>query len=720
MKKLTCFKAYDIRGKLGEELNEDIAWRIGRAYGEFLKPKTIVLGGDVRLTSETLKLALAKGLQDAGVDVLDIGMSGTEEIYFATFHLGVDGGIEVTASHNPMDYNGMKLVREGARPISGDTGLRDVQRLAEANDFPPVDETKRGRYQQINLRDAYVDHLFGYINVKNLTPLKLVINSGNGAAGPVVDAIEARFKALGAPVELIKVHNTPDGNFPNGIPNPLLPECRDDTRNAVIKHGADMGIAFDGDFDRCFLFDEKGQFIEGYYIVGLLAEAFLEKNPGAKIIHDPRLSWNTVDVVTAAGGTPVMSKTGHAFIKERMRKEDAIYGGEMSAHHYFRDFAYCDSGMIPWLLVAELVAFNNDFDTQLKIWLAWYGLTSIGLVVCRSCIRIGAGWLRNHGYNKRMVAVAGDLAAGQMLMESFRNQPWLGFEVVGVYHDPKPGGVSNDWAGNLQQLVEDAKAGKIHNVYIAMQMCDGARVKKLVHQLADTTCSVLLIPDVFTFNILHSRIEEMNGVPVVPLYDTPLSGVNRLIKRAEDIVLATLILLLISPVLCCIALAVKLSSPGPVIFRQTRYGMDGKPIKVWKFRSMKVMENDKVVTQATQNDPRVTKVGNFLRRTSLDELPQFINVLTGGMSIVGPRPHAVAHNEQYRQLIEGYMLRHKVKPGITGWAQINGWRGETDTLEKMEKRVEFDLEYIREWSVWFDIKIVFLTVFKGFVNKAAY
>ena len=292
MKKLTCFKAYDIRGKLGEELNEDIAWRIGRAYGEFLKPKTIVLGGDVRLTSETLKLALAKGLQDAGVDVLDIGMSGTEEIYFATFHLGVDGGIEVTASHNPMDYNGMKLVREGARPISGDTGLRDVQRLAEANDFPPVDETKRGRYQQINLRDAYVDHLFGYINVKNLTPLKLVINSGNGAAGPVVDAIEARFKALGAPVELIKVHNTPDGNFPNGIPNPLLPECRDDTRNAVIKHGADMGIAFDGDFDRCFLFDEKGQFIEGYY-------------------------------------------------------------------HYFRDFAYCDSGMIPWLLVAELVCLKG-------------------------------------------------------------------------------------------------------------------------------------------------------------------------------------------------------------------------------------------------------------------------------------------------------------------------------------------------------------------------
>jgi phosphomannomutase len=360
MTTLTCFKAYDIRGRLGEELNEDIAWRIGRACGEFLQPKTMVLGGDVRLTSNALKMALAKGLQDAGVDVLDIGMSGTEEIYFATFHLGVDGGIEVTASHNPLDYNGMKLVREGARPISGDSGLREIQRLAEANDFPPVDASRRGRYTAINPRAAYIDHLLGYIDVKNLKPMKLVLNAGNGAAGPVLDAIEARFQSLGVPVELIKIHNTPDGTFPNGIPNPLLPECRADTRNAVIEYGADMGIAFDGDFDRCFLFDENGQFIEGYYIVGLLAEAFLEKNPGSKIIHDPRLSWNTVDVVTAAGGKPVMSKTGHAFIKERMRHEDAIYGGEMSAHHYFRDFAYCDSGMIPWLLVAELLSLKGQ------------------------------------------------------------------------------------------------------------------------------------------------------------------------------------------------------------------------------------------------------------------------------------------------------------------------------------------------------------------------
>ncbi|WP_312268175.1 undecaprenyl-phosphate glucose phosphotransferase [Pseudescherichia sp.] len=369
---------------------------------------------------------------------------------------------------------------------------------------------------------------------------------------------------------------------------------------------------------------------------------------------------------------------------------------------------------------AGLMAFNSDFNDDFSLFFAWYVLSSIGLVVCRSLIRFGAGWLRNRGYNTRRVAIAGDLPVGQMLLESFRNEPWLGFEVVGVYHDVSPEGVSADWAGTIEQLIEDAKAAKIHNVYIAMSMNDAASIKKLVNELADTTCSVILIPDVFTFNILHSRIEEMNGIPVVPLYDTPLSGLNRVLKRVEDIVLSSLILLMISPVLLTIAAAVKLTSPGPVIFRQTRYGMDGKPIMVWKFRSMKVMENDSVVTQATQNDPRVTRVGNFLRRTSLDELPQFINVLTGGMSIVGPRPHAVAHNEQYRTLIQGYMLRHKVKPGITGWAQINGWRGETDTLEKMEKRIEFDLEYIREWSLWFDIKIVFLTIFKGFVNKAAY
>jgi phosphomannomutase len=360
---LTCFKAYDIRGQLGEELNIDIVYRIGRSYGEFLfrevdKKKTVVVGGDIRLTSEDLKLALTDGLMDAGVNVIDLGMTGTEEIYFATSHLKVDGGVEVTASHNPIDYNGMKLVKSESKPISGDTGLFDIQSLAESQSFAEK-ALVRGSYQLRSTLDAYVQHLITYINVKNIKPLKLVVNSGNGAAGHVIDSLEAQLNALNVPIEFIKVNHEPDGNFPNGIPNPLLIENRQDTIDAVLKHKADMGIAWDGDFDRCFLFDEKGQFIEGYYIVGLLAEAFLQRNSGAKIIHDPRLTWNTIDVVNAAGGEPILCKTGHAFIKERMRSEDAVYGGEMSAHHYFRDFMYCDSGMIPWLLVAELLCVKN-------------------------------------------------------------------------------------------------------------------------------------------------------------------------------------------------------------------------------------------------------------------------------------------------------------------------------------------------------------------------
>lgn len=354
MGKLTCFKAYDIRGRLGDELNVDIVYRIGRAFGQFLKPKTIVVGGDVRLTSKELKSAVTNGLLDSGVNVIDLGETGTEEVYFATSFLNADGGIEVTASHNPMDYNGLKLVREGSRPISADTGLADIQRLAEENHFPAV--TQRGEYKQLSVEGDYVEHLLSYIDIDNLKPMKLVINSGNGAAGHIIDAIEAQFRAKGVPVEFIKIHNNPDGTFPNGIPNPILHENRQDTIDAVLKHNADMGIAFDGDFDRCFLFDEKGRFIEGYYIVGLLGQAFLQKNKGAKIIYDPRLIWNTVKLVEENGGEAVMSKSGHSFIKEKMRAVDAIYGGEMSAHHYFRDFFYCDSGMIPWLLVMELVS----------------------------------------------------------------------------------------------------------------------------------------------------------------------------------------------------------------------------------------------------------------------------------------------------------------------------------------------------------------------------
>jgi len=355
MTDLTCFKAYDIRGQLGTELDEEIAYRIGRAYAEFLKPKSIVLGGDIRLTSEALKAALSEGIRDAGVDVIDIGMVGTEEVYFATSFLNADGGIEVTASHNPIDYNGMKPIREGSRPISSDTGLLDIKRLAEENNFAPSDPAVRGEYKKLSILDDYLDHLLGYIDNSAITPLKIVMNAGNGAAGHVVDAIETRFAELKLPIEIVKIFNEPDGTFPNGIPNPILHENRAPTIDAVLEHKADMGIAWDGDFDRCFLVDEKGNFIEGYYIVGLLAEAFLLKNPGAKIVHDPRLTWNTIDVVKKAGGEAVQSKTGHAFIKERMRSEDAVYGGEMSAHHYFRDFFYCDSGMIPWLLVMELI-----------------------------------------------------------------------------------------------------------------------------------------------------------------------------------------------------------------------------------------------------------------------------------------------------------------------------------------------------------------------------
>ena len=352
MNSLPCFKAYDIRGRVPEELNEDIAYRIGRAFVELEKPSRVVIGRDNRLSSLSIVTALVEGLTDGGADVFDLGVCGTEQVYHATFSENMAGGIMVTASHNPIDYNGMKLVRMEARPVSGDSGLKEISALVEKNSFNKV--ATAGVVTLLVIDREYATHLLGYVDLSSIKPLKVVVNAGNGCAGRIIDLLEKHL-----PLTFIKINHEPDGKFPNGIPNPLLPENRAATRNAVLEHGADLGIAWDGDFDRCFLFDEHGSFIEGYYIVGLLAGVLLKKNPGARIIHDPRLTWNTVDIVTAAGGAPIMSKTGHAFIKERMRLEDALYGGEMSAHHYFRDFAYCDSGMIPWLMIVELMGISG-------------------------------------------------------------------------------------------------------------------------------------------------------------------------------------------------------------------------------------------------------------------------------------------------------------------------------------------------------------------------
>jgi phosphomannomutase/phosphomannomutase/phosphoglucomutase len=355
---LPCFKAYDIRGRVPDELNEALAFKVGQAYSALLTPKKVAIGHDIRISSSALAKSLADGFLEAGVDVVDLGLCGTEEIYFGASHLAVDGGIIVTASHNPADYNGMKLVQAGARPISGDTGLKEIERLAVEG--KRVTAATPGTLTTLDNTPAYIEHLLGYVDTNVLKPLKIVVNAGNGCAGPIIDRLGARL-----PFEFIRLQWQPDGTFPNGVPNPLLPENRAITAQAVRAHGADFGIAWDGDFDRCFLFDETGAFIEGYYMVGLLAQALLAKNPGAKIIHDPRLVWNTRELVTQAGGQPVLSKTGHAFIKERMRSEDAVYGGEMSAHHYFRDFAYCDSGMIPWLLVAEILSRSGQPLSQM-------------------------------------------------------------------------------------------------------------------------------------------------------------------------------------------------------------------------------------------------------------------------------------------------------------------------------------------------------------------
>jgi phosphomannomutase len=346
---ITCFKAYDLRGRIPTELNDDVAYRVARGYAEFLSPKRIVVGRDIRLSSAGLTDAVCRGLTDSGVDVYDIGVCGTEGVYFATFDGGYDGGIMITASHNPPDYNGMKFVREQSKPISGDNGLREIRAFAERGEFTAPART--GTRHRIDTTEAYVSHLLSYVDVAKLKPLKIVVNAGNGGAGLIVDQLERHL-----PFEFVKIHHQPDGNFPHGIPNPMLEENRKPTMDAIRAHGADFGIAWDGDFDRCFLFDEQGGFIEGYYIVGLLASTLLRGQPGGRVVHDPRLTWNTIEIVEQCGGMAVLSKSGHAFIKQRMREVDGVYGGEMSAHHYFRRFAYCDSGMIPWLIVAQILS----------------------------------------------------------------------------------------------------------------------------------------------------------------------------------------------------------------------------------------------------------------------------------------------------------------------------------------------------------------------------
>jgi phosphomannomutase len=356
---LNSFTPYDLRAKLGEQLNPKVAYAIGRAYAISQKAKKVCVGGDIRLSSEELKNALARGLADNACEVIDLGLIGTEEIYFATDYLKLDGGIQVTASHNPKNYNGMKFVGPNSIPIGMENGLKDIKSLAETYlNSPEVSQStpSSAPIKKSSCLAEYIQHILNFIRLEKLRPMRLLMNAGNGTAGHIIDAIEEEFQKHHVPIEFIKINHQPDGNFPKGVPNPLLHACRAETSQAVVDNNCDLGIAWDGDCDRCFFFDNQGEFIEGYFIVGLLAKAFLEQNPKQIILQDPRLTWNTIDIVNKAGGQCFKSKTGHAFIKKDMRERDAVYGGEMSAHHYFRDFFYCDSGMIPWLLVIELLS----------------------------------------------------------------------------------------------------------------------------------------------------------------------------------------------------------------------------------------------------------------------------------------------------------------------------------------------------------------------------
>jgi phosphomannomutase len=359
MSKIACFKAYDIRGKVPSELNTELAYKIGKAYSKLISAKKIVIGYDVRKSSLEISIALISGLTDSGVDVIDIGLCGTEMIYFSTPFLNADGGIMITASHNPPEYNGMKFVKKGSVPVGYDSGLNEVERMIVSNQLDESSNQK-GTVTKKDVMKDFINNLSKFYDAKKINPLKVVVNAGNGCAGLAIDVLEVKL-----PITMIKIFNNPDGNFPNGVPNPMLEENRKPTIEAIKNHNADLGVAWDGDYDRCFFFDEKGNFIEGYYIVGLLAKSILKKNPGEKIVHDPRLVWNTVEIVEKFDGKAVVSKSGHAFIKQKMREVNSLYGGEMSAHHYFRDNAYSDSGMIPFLLILQLMSEEKKTLSQL-------------------------------------------------------------------------------------------------------------------------------------------------------------------------------------------------------------------------------------------------------------------------------------------------------------------------------------------------------------------
>ena len=354
---ISCFKAYDVRGRIPSELNEDVAFRIGVGIASYFSAQSVVIGYDIRPSSIDILEALTKGINSKGAKVFSIELCGTEEIYFATNYLNTDAGVMITASHNPADYNGLKIVGKGAKPVSIDSGLGEIKRIAESSEVLPQINSD---IEVVDIKSEYIQKLMGFINPDLIKPMRVLTNAGNGCAGPILDMLEDHL-----PVQFTKIQNQPDGSFPNGIPNPLLHKNRATTSKAVIENSADIGIAWDGDFDRCFFFDSKGMFIENYYLIALLSEQLLKESQGESIVHDPRLTWNTIEEVENFGGVPKISKSGHSFIKEVMRENNSIYGGEMSGHHYFRDFYYSDSGMIPWLLLLENVSLSGTSLTDL-------------------------------------------------------------------------------------------------------------------------------------------------------------------------------------------------------------------------------------------------------------------------------------------------------------------------------------------------------------------